>query len=120
MEAFGRTPQATRPPYTIRLLVAIVVARGVRPILKCSPSPAPRRLHDPRTTADSRAECASDQDRRGDALVVSRLRDVGDRTARPAGHPRRAEAGPAPHPLCDAADGPEPGHEIPKVRRYRR
>src|SRR5438309_11202366 len=118
MEALGCTPQATRPPPTIRFPVLRVVALSVRLVRKCSPSPAPRRLNDPRTTADSRTERAPNQDRRGDALVVSRLRDVRHCPARAAGHPRRAEAGPAPHPLCDAADGVEPGHEIPKVRRY--
>src|SRR2546422_10551402 len=118
MEPLGCPPRTKTPPPTTPLPVSTVVAKSVRPVRKCPPSPAPRRLHDPRTTADSRTERAPDQDRRGDALVVSRLRDVRHRPARSAGHPRRAEAGAAPYPLRDAADGVEPGHEIPKVRRY--
>ena len=43
-----------------------------------------------------------DHDRRGDAALVSRLRDERDRVARPARRARRAEAGASPHPLFDA------------------
>ena len=65
--------------------------------------------------------------RRGDGLAARRgadalpqLRAVGHHVARAAGRARRAEAGPAPHPVHDVAAEPDGRRQASQVRQGRR
>ena len=57
---------------------------------------------------------------RSGADPVSQLRALRHHVARAARRPRRAEAGPAPHPLHDVAAEPDRRRQAPQVREGRR
>ena len=57
---------------------------------------------------------------RSGAVALSQLRAVGHHRARAARRARRAEAGPAPHPLHDVAAEPDRRRQAPQVRQGRR
>ena len=57
---------------------------------------------------------------RGGAVALPELRAVGHHRPRPARRARRAEAGPAPHPLHDVAAEPDRRRQAPQVRQGRR
>jgi hypothetical protein len=85
------------------------------------PGRAGRRRHAAgRDRRRARRARGTGRDRGRDALVLPRLRDVGDRRPGPARRPGRAQAGAPPDPVLDGRDRPAPGPAVPQVRVRRR
>src|SRR5438270_12803109 len=106
--------------YEIAARLGHFLGHGPRFWLKTSEARRLGRYRRPIRAAAGRPRHLDDHDRRGDAALLPRLRDERDRGPGLARCPRRAEAGPPPHPLFDADERQSVEPRLPQIRPHRR